>query len=346
MPTRTQNIHTAQSPLRVDDFIPEADLSIAHALARIPQPDRPSYEALWRWFQQRTGTVGSRHMGEYLPGVGFKHAAQRGIHAPSGRDYAATVTVKRGSLYGAGDDGRRHDLGDGTWVVYFSAHRNNTGGETQTIWNQKLFDCMKDGIPVGLFLQTGASSDSYMRALVFIEEFDPVTDLFTLHGPVAPATEHLFKSSLAPVIETEQLPALASIESMSADTRRTAIAKQRARAGQERFRRELVRAYDGKCAVTGFLTDQVLQAAHILEYRGTQTNIVQNGLLLRSDIHALFDSHLIGIEPSSYRIEVNPRIPDCAYTSLDGKSLILPRDASLRPNEQYLAVQYERFRCA
>jgi hypothetical protein len=338
-----------QLPLRVDDFIPETDLSIAQALARIPEADRQSYAALYSWFQQNTGTVGSRFTGKRLPGVAFAHAAQRGIHAPSQRDYAVTVTVKRNSLYESGSDGQRFDLGDGTWVVYYSAHRNNTGGQTQTIWNQKLLNCMVDGVPVGLFLQTGSKSDSYMRALVFVEEYDPETDLFTLHGPVTAATERLFRSSYAGAAANPGnagQPQQATLPEMQTDNRSFAVAKQAVRQGQQQFRQQLVRAYDGRCAVTGMRTNKVLQAAHILDYRGTQSNAVQNGLLLRSDIHLLFDNYLIGINPSGYRIEVADVIQDPGYAALDGKQLILPTDKAQRPNEQYLAAKYERYRCA
>ena len=67
---------------------------MARALARIPQENRRSYAALCKWFQQNAGVVGSRHLGELLPGVDFKHAAQRGIHAP-----ARAVRKRRGRLH-------------------------------------------------------------------------------------------------------------------------------------------------------------------------------------------------------------------------------------------------------
>ncbi len=341
----------AKQPLRVDDFIAGQDLSVARALTQmskqeqVSESDTASYAALYEWFQVNTGTVGPRHLGEQLPGVGFKHAAQRGIHAPAKRKYAATVTIKKNSLYKSGSDGQRLNLGDGTWLIFYSAHRNNTGGSTETIWNQRLFNCMVDGIPVGLFLQESSSSDSYFRALVFVEEYDPDTDLFTLHGPVTPSTENLFKSSVASKESISYATFDPSIQEMQEDRRTSIVAKQKTREGQERFRQDLIDAYDGKCAVTGMSTNKVLQAAHILDYRGTQSNIVPNGLLLRSDIHLLYDSYLLGINPSSHRIEVRSDVPDSVYTDLDGVQIHLPKDAALRPNEQYLEAKYGRFCC-
>lgn len=338
--------------MSVNDYMPYTDLSIKRALAKIPKQDRESYANLYRWFESETGKTGSRYHGQLLPGVEFKHAAQRGIHAPSGRRYAATVTVKQSSLYSSDGDGRQCDLGDGTWVLFYSAHRNNSGNRTDAIWNQKLLNCLVDGVPVGVFLQTGKSSSSYLRALAFVEEYNPENDLFTLHGPVTPETEPLF-SSVILLEGSKETDAGDDAEAVDADEgamledRREIITARRViRKGQRAFRDALVKAYEGRCAVTGVATNEVLQAAHILDYRGTQSNVASNGVLLRADVHLLFDNYLIGINPSSYRIEVNAGVPDGVYTALDGKQLLLPSDSALRPNEKYLIVKYERFKCA
>ncbi|MEO2018753.1 MAG: HNH endonuclease signature motif containing protein [Fuerstiella sp.] len=52
----------------------------------------------------------------------------------------------------------------------------------------------------------------------------------------------------------------------------------------------------------------VLEAAHIRPYRRPEDNDVQNGLLLRADIHTLFDLNLLGIEPGTWQIHIHPRI--------------------------------------
>lgn len=65
---------------------------------------------------------------------------------------------------------------------------------------------------------------------------------------------------------------------------RTRVLRQIAeRRGQVTFRRQLLAAYDGQCAVTGESAAQVLEAAHIKLYRGEQTNVVRNGLLLLAE---------------------------------------------------------------
>lgn len=338
----------------VDDFLPYTNLSIERALRLIPLEDDPeSHRNLYAWFMNETGNEGIRFHGSTLPGVKFKHVAQRGIHVPSRHRYAATVTVAYNSLYSDNNDGARVDLGDGTWILYYSAHQNNSGGTTDMHWNQKLVNCLMDGVPVGVFLQQNSSSSSYLRFLAFVEEFNPENELFTLHGPVTPETEHLFASATpqtemgesATVDERLQTTEICDPERMEEDRRRFSVARRMVRQGQQAFRKDLFKAYEGHCAVTGFDTNEVLQAAHILDYRGTQSNIVENGILLRSDIHLLFDSYLLGINPASMCLEASPRISDGQYADLDGKKLFLPKEKALRPNENFLIAKYKRFKC-
>ncbi|WP_169719739.1 HNH endonuclease, partial [Novosphingobium acidiphilum] len=56
-----------------------------------------------------------------------------------------------------------------------------------------------------------------------------------------------------------------------------------------------MKAYDGKCAVTSCAIEPLLEAAHIHPYLGPKTNHVTNGMLLRADIHTLFDLGLLAI---------------------------------------------------
>jgi HNH endonuclease len=67
------------------------------------------------------------------------------------------------------------------------------------------------------------------------------------------------------------------------------------RQDQRYFRTRLLAAYGSRCAVTGTAVPQVLQVAHIDPYEGMPTNVVSNGILLRADIHDLFDQGLVWI---------------------------------------------------
>ncbi len=328
------------APVRVDDELPDTDLTVSRALSKIPSGDRENYRALYRWFEENSGTVGSRFLGQRLPGVGFPHSAQRGIHTPSKRKYAATVTLTKNSSY---VDGAFADLGDGTWVLHYCEHRNNANGAKVSTWNQPLINCLIDGVPVGVFMQEGNSSQSYLRALAFVEEYDPDSGVFILHGPVSPETEHIFKaheSSQAPT-EQDELP---SVDEIRKDTRQTILRTNIVRKGQRRFRSDLLQAYDGQCAITGYDVNPVLQAAHILEYRGTPSNNVKNGIVLRADIHILFDRALLGIDPSDFKVVLSKSIADSRYEDINGKSIQLPKDKNLWPSEDYVAASFARFR--
>ena len=120
----------------------------------------------------------------------------------------------------------------------------------------------------------------------------------------------------------------------------TAIVK---RQGQSKFRSELLKAYGGKCAITDCDAEAALEAAHIFPYLGTDTNHVKNGLLLRADIHTLFDLYLISINPDTSKVVVSSTLLNTCYKELNGKSLKPPQDYAASPSPQALARHYETF---
>ncbi len=113
------------------------------------------------------------------------------------------------------------------------------------------------------------------------------------------------------------------------------VAKRR---GQPEFRKKLLAAYNSKCAVTGFDAVATLEAAHIIPYRGPQTNHVTNGLLLRADVHTLFDLGLIAIDSSTMRVVIHSELSTTDYKVLAGKQIILPKNKQHRPNKDALDI--------
>lgn len=115
------------------------------------------------------------------------------------------------------------------------------------------------------------------------------------------------------------------------------------RQGQAKFREALVEAYGGACAVTGCTLKSLLEAAHVHPYRGAQTNVVSNGLLLRTDIHTLFDLGLIAVESDSLKVCVSPELLGTEYADLAGKQL---RDTALISQRvSSPALDWHRSRC-
>lgn len=100
---------------------------------------------------------------------------------------------------------------------------------------------------------------------------------------------------------------------------------QTIREGQATFRKHLIDYYGCKCMMTGETLAEVIEAAHIHSYDGQHTNEVGNGMLLRSDIHKLFDRGLIAIEPGELVVHVADELKESGYADLEGQDLILDR---------------------
>lgn len=103
------------------------------------------------------------------------------------------------------------------------------------------------------------------------------------------------------------------------DQRDRVLASVVQRQGQREFRRVLLKAYENRCAITGCDVVDVLEAAHIYPYMGRETNIASNGLLLRADLHTLFDLKLVSIDASAMHVCVAPSLAGSDYWSLSGK---------------------------
>jgi putative restriction endonuclease len=119
------------------------------------------------------------------------------------------------------------------------------------------------------------------------------------------------------------------------------------RLGQGSFRVLVTDAYARRCAVSGERTLPVLQAAHIKPYAAGGEHQLSNGILLRSDLHTLFDKGYLGIDPKAMRILVSSRIREQFengrdYYSLEGKTLRLPGDPAAVPAYENLAYHAEK----
>ena len=114
----------------------------------------------------------------------------------------------------------------------------------------------------------------------------------------------------------------------------------RERRGQRRFRDSLRDRHGDRCLVSGCEILAVLEAAHISPYRGENDNHPENGLLLRSDIHTLFDLDLLGIEPEQMLVELHPGLVE-EYSRLSGNRLGCHEGK--RPSREAMRQRYQRF---
>ena len=113
------------------------------------------------------------------------------------------------------------------------------------------------------------------------------------------------------------------------------------RIGQAAFRVIVTDAYFRECSITGEKVLPVLQAAHIKSYSADGPHAINNGILLRSDIHTLFDRGYITID-TDYRVVISKRIKEefgeCQqYLKYHGKHLVkLPENKQDYPLKKYL----------
>lgn len=114
-----------------------------------------------------------------------------------------------------------------------------------------------------------------------------------------------------------------------------------ARRGQPRFRNSLLDAYGGSCCVTGCMVVELLEAAHIDPHSDGGDYSLPNGLLLRSDIHTLFDQYLIAVDEYN-RIKISKKLLDSEYKKFHLERLQMPRPSAI-PSNDSLARRYSEF---
>lgn len=124
------------------------------------------------------------------------------------------------------------------------------------------------------------------------------------------------------------------------DARKKILRQIAVRRGQAKFRAALLDAYDRKCVVSRVNTDAVLEAAHIVPFKGDKTNVVQNGILLTGDIHTLFDLGLVRFNPEDLSIHVSDILKKSAYYKYHGQSLHLPADKKRQPSKDALEIRW------
>ncbi|HIA28441.1 MAG TPA: HNH endonuclease [Planctomycetes bacterium] len=114
----------------------------------------------------------------------------------------------------------------------------------------------------------------------------------------------------------------------------------RPRLGQGTFRVAILDAYGRSCAVTTEHSLPVLEAAHIRPYGKGGEHAVSNGLLLRSDLHRLYDGGYVTVTPN-HQFQVSPLLRETwangkIYYDLDGTTIQLPKSPDHQPDRELL----------
>ena len=108
------------------------------------------------------------------------------------------------------------------------------------------------------------------------------------------------------------------------------------RRGHPAFRQQLLAAYEYRCAITSFNAVDALEAAYIVPFRGKFTQQASNGLLLRGDLHTLFDLGKLAIDTRTMTVILTDDLAESSYRILAGRPLRFPKDETLRPSTEAL----------
>ena len=299
-----------------------------------------SIESRLEWFRDHAGSEGP--FPDPLPNGDLLATHAKGIYKPAGYEYALSIRTQIDSKY---RDGIFVPIFNNGWAFAYHQETDKRLG-SKLFTNQALDLNVLHNIPVGVLQQIenqASKSPTYFvhglavpihKAGAYYILCDERSA--NLHSRTQILNEFYLANANFQTIN-EDIPDLNNDLGVSAF--KAIIARQ----GQGKFRREIIRAYDGICAISGEKTIEVLDAAHIRPYQGTHTNQITNGLLLRTDLHNLFDFNLIAINPSNYEIRVSAFLESSFYRQYDKSQLSLPASKNDHPDLAALTIRWNRF---
>jgi len=149
-------------------------------------------------------------------------------------------------------------------------------------------------------------------------------------GPV------LDMSGIIRLSEREQARMNAFDPSSTKDGRAMIVETITKRRGQPALRQMLLSAYEYQCAITGCNAVEALETTYIIPYRGKYTHKASNGILLRADLHTLFDLGKMAIDTRTMTVILNDELLNSSYRIFADRPLNFPKDESQRPSKEAL----------
>jgi putative restriction endonuclease len=304
---------------------------LQNLLARLPLRHRTALE----WFHRYAGTE-QPWPGKLETSEGFTFLATRakGIYKPAWSEYA--LSARQVLKFRYPDKGPVF-RDDSTWTYGYFQENDNLRERDSEYANRGLLKCWQDQVPIGVIRQTRLKPDVRYQVigLALVAGWDEGYFFFEGFGrndlahPPSAGTE-------IELLATQQ--ERSAVESRAFDANSVVGAREKIlaqivrRRGQQDFRAKLLAAYGRRCAITGCDAVEALEAAHIIPYLGLETNNIQNGLLLRADIHTLFDLGLIAVEVEEMTVVIAERLRLTAYREIAGVRLREPMNKALGPS--------------
>ena len=304
-----------------------------------------SHQQRLDWFADRAGQT--TFYPAPLEDGSYVVTRPKGIYKPADLEYALSVRINLASPYA---DGKVRSRPDGSW--FFDYHQENVdpGLRDREYTNVGLLACVRDAVPVGVLQErevakNARSQYSVLGLAVPVGWRDGYFFFESVAGPSGArgdtAAEVLISTAEHALEEDPAGP-----PSDDYDARRRVYRQIVARRGQRGFRRVLLAAYESTCAVTRSSAEVVLEAAHLRPYRGPESNVAGNGLLLRTDIHTLLDLQLLAIAPQTRKVLVSKILDKTDYAGLAGTRLREPIHVKDRPTDEVLITVLDAFRAA
>lgn len=273
-----------------------------------PPVSNPLHLQLLAWFEQHAGQVLTWDQLQEAPSTVAISA--KGIYKPKELAYALSISQRLGSPYSDLDPEYQND---GSWRYYYAQEESKRGDAETLFTNQGLKQCMLDGVPVAVLVQLSRKpAVTTYRVLGLANVVAWEGGVFTLESTTLP------EDGVTAAQETDESPSYSptGVEDNRKRTQREIATRQ----GQGKFRSGLLTAYGGLCAISGCQVVEVLEAAHITPYLGPETNHISNGLLLRGDLHTLWDKGLIYL-CDGLTVQVKPCLAGSEYFGFVGKRI-------------------------
>ncbi len=225
----------------------------------------------------------------------------KGIYKPAWSRYALSVKQTLKSPY-ADHDPTYSENGSWSYLYY---QEEQAGKDPESLpSNKAMRECMLDSIPIGVLRQLSPKPNVQYAVLGLARIIGKAAGYYLLEGAVEESSRLEMKAAAEFSYSKEPELVLRVAETPDLRIRRLRSVVQRQ--GQPKFREQLLEIYERRCAVTSCDLTDVLEAAHVMPYRGQHTNDVSNGIVLRADLHILFDEGLLAFDPATLSVQLAP----------------------------------------
>ncbi len=288
------------------------------------------------WFLRNRGTE-QRWPKPLSDGTLLASKAQ-GIYKPKWSKYCLSIRQSIRSRYADKDLQMRPD---GTWSLVYAQEVSDPRSRDADYANRSLIACMEERIPIGVLKQISDTPVSRYLVVGVAMVLKHHEGYFLIEGFAADGTVRGLESpqdlkTWATIQENEMELAGAFDSENIIDAREKILTSIIRRRGQPNFRQQLLEIYGARCAITNCSVEEALEAVHILPYKGPQTNHPSNGLLLRADIHVLFDLGLITVDTKTMTVVIASSLMGSCYAELNGARLHLPRTGAFNSSKDAL----------